>query len=68
MAYAFQPYPIKQAVEIKVSTKRNSIKHPVLKFNNAPVAKVDKHNHLAIILDSKISFASHIQAATLKSE
>jgi len=34
----FNPEPMKQAVEITFSTKRNSINHPVLKFNNVPVA------------------------------
>ena len=48
------------------SMKRNPINHPVLKFNNVPVANVDEHKHLGMILDSKMSFASHIQAATLK--
>ena len=57
---------MKQAVKITFSTKRSSINHPILKFNNVPVAKVDEHKHLGMILDSKMSFASHIQAATLK--
>ena len=62
----FNPDPMKQAVEITFSTKINSVDHPVLKFNNVPVAKVDEHKHLGMILDSKMSFASHIQAVTLK--
>ena len=62
----FNPDPMKQAVEITFSTKRNPINHPVLKFNNVPVAKVDEHKHLGMILDSKMSFASHIQVPTLK--
>ena len=62
----FNPDPMKPAVEITLSTKRNSINHHVLKFNNVPVAKVDEHKNFGMILDSKISFASHIQAATLK--
>ena len=62
----FNPDPMKQSVEITFPTKRNSINHPVLKFNNVPVAKVDEHKHFGMILDSKMSFASHIEAATLK--
>ena len=62
----FNPDHMKQAVEITFFTKRNSINHTVLKFNNAPVVKVDEHKHFGMILDSKMSFASHIQAATLK--
>ena len=46
------PDPMKQSVEITFSTKRNSINHPVLKFDNVLVAKVDEHKHLGMILDS----------------
>ena len=62
----FNPDPMKQAVEITFSTKINSVDHPVLKINNTPVAKVDEHKHLGMILDSKMAFASHIQTVTLK--
>ena len=62
----FKHDPMKQAVKITFSTKRNSTNHPALKFNNVSVAKVDEHKHLGIILDSKTSSASHIQAATIK--
>ena len=61
----FNPDPMKQTVEITFSAK-NYVNPPVLKFNNVPVAKVDEHKHLGMILDSEMSFASHIQAATLK--
>ena len=62
----FNPDVMKQAVEIAYSTKRNSINHTVLKFNNASVAKVDEHKHFGMTYDSKIVFASHTQAASLK--
>ena len=62
----FNPDLMKQAVEITFSTKGNSIYHPVLRFSNVPVATVDEHKHLKVILDLKMSFASRIQAATLK--
>ena len=35
----FNSDPMKQAVEVTFSTKRNSTNHPVLKFNNVPVTK-----------------------------
>ena len=59
----FSPDPMKQAVAITFSTQINSINHPVLKFNNVPVANVDERKHLGMILDTKMSFASHVQAA-----
>ena len=62
----FDPDPMKQVVEIAFSTKINSSNHPVLKFSNVPVAKVDRNKHLGMILDSEMPFASYIQAATLK--
>ena len=62
----FNPDPMKQAVEITFSTKRNPINYSSLEFNNVPVVKVGKHKHLRIILDLKMSFASHIKVVILK--
>ena len=62
----FNPNPMEQAVEIAFSTKKNPIYHLSLEFNNAPVIKVDKHKHLGMILDSKMSFASHIHTVIFK--
>ena len=45
------------------------IDHPVITFNDIPLKKVfqkHKHKHLAIILDSKLSFSAHINAAISK--
>ena len=61
----FNSDPMKQAVEIAFSTTRIFINHTVFKFNNVPVAKVDEHKHFGMILYSKVSLASHTQAATL---
>ena len=36
-------------------------------FNDTPVKKVDEHNHLGFLLDSKLSFSAHIKAAIGKS-
>ena len=65
-ASAFNPDPLKQAVELIFSTKRTEVDHPAILFNNVPVKKVDEHKHLGIVLDSKLSFSAHIRAAISK--
>ena len=60
---SFNPDPQKQAVELIFSRKRIEIDHPVITFNDIPVKKVNEHKHLGIILDSKLSFSAHINAA-----
>ena len=64
---SFNPDPRKQAVELMFSSKNVETEHPVILFNDLPVMKVDKHKHLGIILDSKLSFSAHIHAAITKS-
>ena len=63
---SFNPDPQKQAVELIFSMKRSEMNHPEICFNNIPVMKVDEHKHLGIILDSKLSFSTHIKAAVSK--
>ena len=63
---SFNPDSQKQAVELIFSTKRIEMNHPEIRFNNIPVIKVDEHKHLETILDSKLSFSAHIQAAISK--
>ena len=63
---SFNPDPQKQAVELIFSRKRIEIDHPVITFNDIPVEKVSEHKHLGIILDSKLSFSAHINAAISK--
>ena len=57
----FNPDPTKQAVEVTFSRKKISADHAPVHFNDIPVIKMNEHRHLDIILDSKLSFASHIQ-------
>ena len=57
----------KQAIELIFSTKRDKTDHPILFFNNLRVTKVNKNKHLDLVLDSKLSFLSHINAAISKS-
>ena len=64
---SFNPDPNKQAVEVTFSTKRVKTDHPDILFGGVPVVKVEEHKHLGVILDSKLSFASHIQTAITKS-
>ena len=63
---SFNPDPLKQAVELTFSRKKNEIDHPVILFNDVPVKKVDEHKHLGIILDSTLSFSAHIKSAISK--
>ena len=64
---SFNPDLSKQAVEVTFSKKRSPVNHPAIFFNDVPVKKVQEQKHLGIILDSKLSFASHINAAISKS-
>ena len=63
---SFNPDPLKQAVELVFSKKKVNTNHPAILFNASPVSTVDQHKYLRIILDSKLSFSSRIQAAINK--
>ena len=63
----FNPESQKKAVELAFSKKKIEIVHPVIRFNDIPVKKVDEHKHLGMILDSKLSFSSSIKSAISKS-
>ena len=63
---SFNPDRSKQAVELIFSRTNTKTKHPVLLFNKTPVSAVLQHKHLGMILDSKLSFSAHIQAAIAK--
>ena len=63
---SFNPDPNKQAVEVTFSTKRVKTDHPDMLFGGVTVVRVEEHKHLGVILDSKLSFASHIQTAITK--
>ena len=56
----FNPDPTKLAEEILFSQKRKNIEHPPIYFNGKEVKRVNEHKHLGLILDSKLSFANHI--------
>ena len=42
---SFNPDPLKQAVELIFSRKRNNVDHPKVFVNSTPVKKVDEHKH-----------------------
>ena len=56
----FNPDPSKQAVQQVFSRKRKKIDHPILYFNNLEAKSVNEHKHLGLIMDTKLTFASHI--------
>ena len=64
---SFNPDTSKQAIEVTFSKRRCPPNHPIIFFNDIPVLKAQEQKHLGIILDSKLSFASHIKAAISKS-
>ena len=64
---SFNPDPRKQALELIFSKKKSKTNHPIILFDAPPVSTVDQHKHLGILLDSKLSFSAHIQAAINKS-
>ena len=55
---SFNPDPNKQAIEVRFSHKINSPTHPPLYFNNQEVCSAAHHEHLGLILDSKLTFAN----------
>ena len=56
----FNPDPDKQAVELLFSRKNTILQHPTLYFNNVHVHKQEKHKHLGLLLDTKLSFVEHV--------
>ena len=57
---SFNPDPSKQAVEVYFTRRSKPVDVPVVQFNNSPIAIVDSHKHLGLILDSKLSFDQHL--------
>ena len=52
----FNPNPIKQAIEVCFSHKRDRVVYPPLKFNNHDVQSANCQKHLGLVLDSKLDF------------
>ena len=62
----FNSDPTKQALEVIFSRKTTKLPHPPLVFNNTNVTQLIYQKHLGIILDSKLTFESHINMVTTK--
>ena len=56
----FTPDLPKQTVLIVFSRKSHQIAHPLISFNGIEIKTVNEHKHYDLILDVKLSFASHI--------
>ena len=56
----------KPTVELTFSRKKIEFDHPTFLFNDKPVKKVAEEKNLGIILDSKVSFSSHMKSPISK--
>ena len=65
---ALNPDPFKQAVETRFTRQKVDVNHPVILFNNMPLKNVDEHKRHGIILDSKLTFSTPIEAVISKAE
>ena len=57
---SFNPDPNKQAVQVLFSHNVRNQDHPKIYFNNIEITQVSEHKHPGLILDSKLSFATHV--------
>ena len=60
------PDVTKQAQEVIFSDKSNKTDHPVVYFNEVPVAKASSQKHLGMHLDEKVHFNAHINEKIAK--
>ena len=62
----FNPDPTKQAQKVIFSRQTKKLSHSSLVFNNEKVAQSIYQKHLDIILDSKLTFESHLKMGATK--
>ena len=64
----FNPDKTKQAAQVIFSQKKISPvhPHPQIYFNNTEVTMKDEQTHLGLILDSSLTFHSHIKDKTIR--
>ena len=62
----FNPDKNKQAIQVIFSQKRDTPVHPPLFFNGSEVVIKAEYKHLGMILDSKLTFLSHIKEVIVK--
>ena len=58
---SFNPDPSKQAVEVYFTRRTLPANAPVISFNNADIISSEYQKHLGLILDTKLSFAHHLE-------
>ena len=64
---SFNQDPSKQAAEVTFSRKKNPlVQHDVI-FNNSPVNSTHSQKHLGLVLDTKLTFDSHLKEKIAKS-
>ena len=56
----FNPDPNKQALQVIFSNKSTMQFQPLIYFNGSEVKTVNEHKHLGLTIDSKLTFASHV--------
>ena len=66
MEEQFNPDKSKQAVQVVFSQRKEAIAHSPVFFNGSEVVVKPEHKHLGMILDSKLSFQSHVREAIIK--
>ena len=63
---AFNQDPNKRATEVVFSHKKKPVDHPLLLFNDAPIATSNFQKHLGLILDEKLNFSHHLNEKIFK--
>ena len=56
----FTQIPLNKQSKFFFSRKTSKIAHPEIFFNDTEVKTVSGHKHLGLTLDTKLTFASHI--------
>ena len=63
---SFNPDPSKQAAEVTFSRKKIPLVQPDVIFNNSPVNSTHSQKHLGLVLDTKLTFDSHLKEKIAK--
>ena len=58
----FNPDPVKKAIEVCFSHKRDKVVYPPLQFNNNDVQSANSQKHLRLVSDSKLDFNEHVNS------
>ena len=55
----FNPDPVKQAIEVCFSHKRDKVVYSPLQFNNNDAQSANSQKHFELVLDFKLDFNEH---------